>query len=122
MAKILVIDDSAVIRSLLTDFLTDIGHEVETAGDGDEGVRKARADTYDVCICDMHMPKKNGYQLLTDLGDRKHNMQFIFTDSMPDHLGERISEISDYCQLRKPFDLTQLRTVLEHTLASVKVQ
>ncbi|MBD3258501.1 response regulator [candidate division GN15 bacterium] len=116
MARILVVDDSQIIRDLLGDFLSDLGHEVETAVDGDAGIRRLRETTWDLCICDMHMPKKNGLQILEELGDDRGDMQFIFTDSLPDELHEKLSSASEFACLRKPFDLEQLRSTLDQAL------
>jgi CheY-like chemotaxis protein len=120
MSRILVIDDSDVIRGLLVDFLTEAGHVVETACDGEEGLDKAQKGEYDLCICDLHMPKKNGYQIFCELGTKKDTMHFVFTDSLPDELYENISKNTDHLCLRKPFDLDQVREALDKALAKVK--
>lgn len=122
MARILVVDDTAVIRDLLTDFFGELGHQVDSAVDGVEGLEKARAGDYDLCICDLHLPLKNGYQLLTELGSDRGNMQFVFTDSLPDELYEQIQETTGFLCLRKPFDLNQVREVLEKALEKSRAQ
>jgi CheY-like chemotaxis protein len=122
MARILIVDDSTVIRNLLTEYLGELGHQVETAVDGVEGLEKARDGNYDMCICDLHLPKKNGYQLLTELGDDRGRMQFVFTDSMPDELYEHIQSSTGFICLRKPFDLEHLRAILERTLVKFGVK
>lgn len=120
MARILVIDDSRIIRDLLSDFLPELGHDIDTAADGQEGLDKLRSEEWDLCICDMHMPRKNGFQILSELGDERSHLQFIFTDSLPDELHEQVASSSEFMCLRKPFDLDQLRETLEKTLAQVK--
>ena len=109
MAKILVIVDSAVIRDMLTDFVGEIGHEIDTAADGREGLRKARSGQYDLCLCDVHLPGRNGLQLLTELGSDKGDTKF-----------RQIRKTTEYTCLRKPFDLEQLRDILEQVLAQSK--
>lgn len=120
MAKILVVDDSQVIRDLLTDFLGELGHLVDLAVDGVEGLEKARCGDYDLCICDLHLPRMNGYQLLTELGADRDRMQFIFTDSLPDDLYEQVKASTSHQCIRKPFDLAQFRQVVERALDRVK--
>jgi len=122
MARILVIDDSEVIRALLTDFLSDLDHEVVTAVDGEEGLRKARAGGWDLCICDLHLPKLNGYEILSALGDQRGSTQFVFTDSLPDELRKQIQRTSEFPCLRKPFDLDQLRDLLSKVLKPANVK
>ena len=63
MINILIIDDSEIIRNLLYDFLSENGYGVVTASDGDEGIKKGTLGDYDIIFCDVHMPKKNGYQV-----------------------------------------------------------
>jgi CheY-like chemotaxis protein len=120
MARILVIDDSQVIRDLLTDLLTDMGHNVVTAADGESGLALARTDTWDLCVCDCHLPRLNGYQILSEMSKFGSTMPFVFTDSLPDELHQQIAAATDFPCLRKPFDLNQLRDVLQRVLTPVK--
>jgi CheY-like chemotaxis protein len=120
MGKILIVDDSAVIRQLLTECLSELNHQVDLAMDGVEGLAMARSGHYDLCICDIHLPKKNGYQILTELGNDRHDMQFIFTDSLPDELYEKIQSATGFACLRKPFGLEQLRALVERALEKSK--
>lgn len=120
MAKILVIDDSKIIRDLLIDFLGEQGHTVECAVDGAQGLEMAQSGMYDLCICDLHLPKKNGFQILTELGEDRGSLVFVFTDSLPDELFEQIQATTDFSCLRKPFDLDQLRRTLERVLERMR--
>jgi CheY-like chemotaxis protein len=122
VAKILIIDDSQVIRDLLTDLLSDLGHVVILAVDGGEGLSIAMGQDFDVCICDLHIPKKNGYEVFREVSEAKPTLPFIMTDSLPDHLAEMATTAgAPYC-LKKPFDLDQLRSVLDELLKPVKAQ
>ena len=122
MARILVIDDSRVIRDLLSDMLADQGHEVVTAADGLAGVNTALKGHFDLCICDLHIPKKNGYVIFQEVKSAKPEIPFILTDSLPDHLAEQaITAGATHC-LKKPFDLDQLRDVLNSILQPVKTK
>ncbi len=120
MANILVVDDSTVMRNLLREFLTDAGHAVETSDDGEDGLQKALSGHYDICICDMHMPKVNGYELLCRVTEGKPHITVIFTDSMPDSVSEKVQQSGSYHLLRKPFELTQLRAILDKILKTVE--
>ena len=75
--NILIIDDSEIIRSLLKEYLTDIGHTIEFAVNGQEGIDKALQQNYDVIFCDIHMPRKNGYLVFTEVRQAKDNQIFI---------------------------------------------
>jgi two-component system response regulator AtoC len=65
--RILIIDDEEGIRSSLRLILEDEGYEVHTAGGSDEGLEVARANSFDVVLCDVRMPRRDGLELLPDL-------------------------------------------------------
>lgn len=111
--KILVIDNSQIIRELLYEYLSDLGHKVCQAVDGLEGIEKATQEDYDLVICDIHMPKRNGYQVFSEISRKKPNLPFVMTDSLPDELAARALEEGAYFCLTKPFNLDQLERVLE---------
>lgn len=118
--RILIIDDSQVIRSLLEDYLTDLGYEVDLAFDGADGIEKALKGDYAVAFCDIHMPRKNGYQVYTEVSSAKPEMAFIMTDSLPDELAEMAEKAGAHCCLTKPFDLEQIKSTLAAVLPAVK--
>ena len=59
-AKILVVDDNDVNRTLLKDVLQLRGYEILEAKDGKEGVRLARENLPDLILMDVQMPVMNG--------------------------------------------------------------
>src|SRR3982751_1591760 len=60
---VLVVDDDPVIVKLLQVNFEMEGYHVITAGDGEEGLRRAREDRPDVMLLDVMMPKMNGLQV-----------------------------------------------------------
>jgi CheY-like chemotaxis protein len=60
MARILVIDDDAVVRNLLRTVLEAAGHAVVEAADGVEGVSACRSHEVDLVITDILMPEADG--------------------------------------------------------------
>ena len=57
MASILVIDDERAIRNVLKEILSSEGYKVDEAIDGEEGLRKFLAGSFDLVLCDIKMPK-----------------------------------------------------------------
>lgn len=119
MARILIIDDSMVIRNLLDEYLTELGHEIDMAEDGTEGIHMALKSDYHVIFCDIHMPRQNGYQVFLQVSKAKPDSQFVMTDSMPDHLADMATGAGAYCCLQKPFDLDEIKATLEQILSTV---
>ncbi len=64
--KILIIDDEKDLRNLLKEQLELSEYEVVTAQDGEDGLSKAAACSPDLIICDINMPKKNGFEVLKE--------------------------------------------------------
>ena len=64
MSKILVIEDDNKIRSILKEILEEKNHEVDDAADGVEGFKKLEQGAYDLCLCDIKMPKMDGMEVL----------------------------------------------------------
>lgn len=122
MVKVLVIDNSEVIRNLLTEYLTDLGYVVENAVNGLDGIEKALSGDYDVVICDIHMPKRNGYQVFSKVSGQKPNLPFIMTDSLPDTLAERAVNEGAYACLSKPFNLDQVKKTMDQLLAKARTK
>ncbi|MFQ6008518.1 MAG: response regulator [Candidatus Zixiibacteriota bacterium] len=116
IGEILVIDDAEVIRKLLYEYLTELGYTVHLAKDGQEGIEKALTNDYTAVFCDIHMPKKNGYEVYREVSMSKPELPFIITDSLPDQLAEMAQKDgAQYC-LTKPFDLDQVKEVLQAVL------
>lgn len=62
-ARCLVVDDDPQVRDMLRDVLRNGGHTVVTAVDGADGVDKFKAQSFDIVITDLAMPRLNGLQL-----------------------------------------------------------
>jgi CheY-like chemotaxis protein len=62
MAKILVADDEQDIRDLLSFTLKFAGHEVITAGNGEEAFQLAQQEKPELVLLDVRMPRMNGYE------------------------------------------------------------
>ena len=64
MKKILVIEDNLEVREILEEVLELSGYDVSSAEDGTIGVSKALQNPPDIIICDVMMPKLDGYGVL----------------------------------------------------------
>ncbi|MCJ2017355.1 MULTISPECIES: response regulator [unclassified Methylobacterium] len=64
MARILVVDDATTVRMYYRDVLEEAGFTVEEAVNGFEGLEKAVAESFDLVLVDVNMPKMDGYAFL----------------------------------------------------------
>ncbi|TAL11264.1 MAG: hybrid sensor histidine kinase/response regulator, partial [Nitrospirae bacterium] len=69
-AGLLLVDDSLSVRKFIGRMLETAGYKVQTASDGEEGLRKASTSSFRLIITDLEMPKMNGYELIQALRDR----------------------------------------------------
>lgn len=77
MAKILLVDDDALLVRMYQKKLENDGYEVVTANDGDVALTKVTEFKPDLILLDIMMPKINGFQVLTKLKENKE------TNSIP---------------------------------------
>jgi len=67
MSRILLIDDNRIVRTMLSELLTDFGHIVTEAGDGKEGLRLFELVDPELIITDLVMPEIEGIEVLMTL-------------------------------------------------------
>jgi CheY-like chemotaxis protein len=66
-ARILVIDDDQASRELMTYLLQAFGHTLLCASDGAEGLEAIGREVPDLVLCDVHLPKIDGYEIARQL-------------------------------------------------------
>lgn len=73
-ARVLVIEDEDDVRSILSDILTDGGHEVETASDGAQGLELFSKKDFDLVFTDLGMPGMSGWQVVEKVKQINRNV------------------------------------------------
>jgi signal transduction histidine kinase/CheY-like chemotaxis protein len=120
-ARILVIDDERSIGNLLTKVLTKTGHHVDVALDGRQALAKMKQYAYDIVFLDLKIPDLPGQAIydwikknLPQLAERT----IVLTGDILST--ETISFLEEECttHLLKPFQLVELRSVLERVWAT----
>lgn len=91
MALILIIEDEKHVRENLEEILLEEGFQVLAAKDGEEGLSILRYNTPDLIICDVMMPKVDGYSVLEKLrSDSKYDeIPFLFLSALSSELEVR---------------------------------
>lgn len=120
MKKILVVEDNEKLRSTIAALLED-HFEVMQAGDGRDGIDKARLNQPDLIISDIMMPHTNGYELVDELkgNDKTHHIPIILLTA----LGEDEKRIEGYNfgaddYIVKPFKFDVLLSRINNMLKS----
>ena len=123
MAKILVIDDEALLAKSISLFLTRAGHEVVTAGDGRTGLAAFAHEKPDLVITDIVMPVMEGMESIQTLRLQAPDLPIIAMSGggrtkNPDFL--RIAEkLGATATLAKPFAKEALLTAVARSLARI---
>jgi CheY-like chemotaxis protein len=79
--KVLVVDDSRLIRGLLAQALEQLGLVVAQAGDGEEAIRLHREFAPDLTIMDLVMPKMGGLDAILEIREHAPEAKFIILSS-----------------------------------------
>ncbi len=65
--RVLVVDNSAVVRHSISAMLLRIGCQISEAEDGDEALRLIASQPPDLVILDLYMPNKDGFETLAEI-------------------------------------------------------
>ncbi len=110
MPRILTVDDSSTIRSIITKQMTDLGFEIDHAEDGQQGLAKLEEISVDLILLDVTMPVMDGPTMLSALRERGDKTPVIMLTSESKRSivsGAVKLGIEDY--ILKPFKPDELR-------------
>ncbi len=117
--RVLSVDDSSVVRKLVTMILTAEGFKVTTASDGVDGINKAKELQPDVILLDFVMPKMNGFQVCRILqkDEKLSKIPIILVTSKGDKVGDKfVSQLGVIGYITKPFQPEELVSKIHQTL------
>ena len=120
-AKILVVDDEPVVRQLLTEILTEEGHEVETTADGKDALNRIKNNGYSLILVDMKLPGISGSELYERIQGIAESLAervvFITGDVMGADTEAFLTRTKVPC-ITKPFDVEQLKAEIRRLLVT----
>jgi two-component system, OmpR family, alkaline phosphatase synthesis response regulator PhoP len=117
MKRILLIEDEPGLVLTLSDRLNKEGYAVESARDGESGLRLATTESFDLILLDVMLPRKNGFDVCRDLRQQGAQTPVIMLTAR----GQVIDKVvglklgaDDY--LTKPFEMIELLARIEALL------
>jgi two-component system, cell cycle response regulator CpdR len=120
MAKILIVEDDEAVRSLAARALERIGHAVEMAGDGQEGLDRieAQAGSYDLVVSDIRMPAMDGITMAKAAAARYPGLRIMLATCYAEQR-ERAAELDGIVidVMQKPFSLSEIRERVARALS-----
>ena len=121
MAKILAVDDERHIARLVQVNLERQGHQVTVAYDGEEALQKVAQEKFDLIVCDVMMPRKDGFQVLSELKANPATADIpviMLTAKAQDADVFRGWSSGVDCYLTKPFNPSELVNFVQRVLES----
>jgi DNA-binding NtrC family response regulator len=115
--SILVVEDDAAMRDLLTEELSDAGYSVQAASGASIGLELARADRFDLIITDLRMPEMDGFDLIRGvraLPEPPHVVMITAFGSIETAI--RAVKLGAYDYITKPFEIEELLLVADKAL------
>jgi two-component system, sensor histidine kinase SagS len=119
--RVLVADDEPVIRQTLNDVLSSLGCLVDAAKDGEEACSMVGQARYDLIVCDVKMPNRNGYAVFAMQKDKDPTVPVIFMTGFgydPNHSIIRARRQGLEAVLFKPFKVDELLDAVREALKS----
>lgn len=117
MPKILVIDDEPAIRNTLREILEYEKYDVDEAEDGDAGLKKLVTGNYDIVLCDIKMPKKDGLEVLERAMTLGTSAQFVMVSAHGTiETAIQATKMGAFDFIQKPPDLNRLLITLRNAL------
>lgn len=83
MKPILVVDDEAIVRDSIKDWLQETGYQVATAGTGEEALAMIEKHDFSVLILDVRLPGKSGITVLREAKASKPDIKAIMITAYP---------------------------------------
>ena len=123
MKPILIVEDEAIMRESLRDWLTDSGYQVETAEEGKEALKTIAEQDFGIVILDLKLPGRDGVEVLKEARAKRPQLKGVIITAYPSiqTAVEAMKEGAvDY--LTKPFDLNDLEKIIRETLGPVQVE
>ncbi|HEY4293489.1 response regulator [Luteibacter sp.] len=119
MAKILAVDDSASMRSMVAFTLRGAGHDVDEADNGQVALDTARGTKFDLVLADVNMPVMDGISMVREMrtmaGYSGVPILMLTTESNPEKKMEgKAAGATGW--LVKPFDPDQLLATVARVL------
>jgi two-component system alkaline phosphatase synthesis response regulator PhoP len=115
--RILLVEDEPGLRLTLSDRLGREGYAVETASDGEQAMQAAIADSFDLIVLDIMLPRKNGLDVCRDLRQSGYATPILMLTARGQTLDKVVGlklGADDY--LTKPFEMPELLARIEALL------
>lgn len=117
--NVLIVDDEEFIRDIVKECLTSTGHNVITAGSGEEALDLLKENHFDLLFLDFSMPSKDGLELLREIKAIDRNANVVIISARPEEqLPDELSDEGSYNIIKKPFSVDQIQNAVSRVLGA----
>ena len=119
MSKILIVEDEAAIRRVLSKILSeeDKSYEIEEACNGEEAIEKIKKIDFDLILCDIKMPKTDGLEVLLETKELKPETRVVMISGHGDlDTAVQAMKLGAFDYISKPPDLNRLLNTVRNSL------
>jgi heterodisulfide reductase subunit A len=115
--SVLIVDDEAIVRESIKDWLGDTGYEVFTAESGEEALEKMKERDFGVVILDVRLPGKTGLEVLKEVKAVKPSIKSIIITAYPsDESAIEAKKLGAIDYLIKPIVPDELDSLIRETM------
>ncbi len=119
--SVLVVDDEAIVRESIRDWLKDAGYEVATAESGEEALETVGKRDFGVMVLDIRLPGMTGINVLKEVKAQRPWIKSIIITAYPSkETLEKAKELGLLDYLSKPFEIEDLERIISVALEEVK--
>ncbi|HWP49845.1 MAG TPA: sigma-54 dependent transcriptional regulator [Candidatus Limnocylindrales bacterium] len=117
MYSVLIVDDDAALRLILSDFLSQEDYKILLAKDGREALDLMKKQQVDILLLDINMPGMTGMEVLEKVKELGENPLVIMLSALQEvKLAVKAVKLGAYDYLSKPVNLEELKLVIEKGL------
>ncbi len=111
--KILLVEDEAIVRESLRDWLIEDGYNVDVAKDGEEALEKIKEEEFRIIVLDLKLPGIDGLQVFEEAKELKPKTRGVIITAYPSkETREKAQKLGLLDYLPKPFKVEDLEKII----------
>jgi DNA-binding NtrC family response regulator len=119
--KVLVVEDEAIVRDSVREWLVEDGYNVEVAESGEEALEKIAKEEYGVIVLDIKLPDIDGLQVFEHAKELKPETKGVIITAFPSkETQEKAKKLGLMDYLAKPFKVEDLEKLISQALGEAE--
>jgi len=123
MKPVLIVEDEAIMRESLRDWLNDEGYDVETVGEGEEALQLIGEKEFGIVVLDLRLPGRDGLDVFKEARARSEQLKGIIITAYPSvETAVEAMKLGAVDYVVKPFAPDALEKLIRDTLGPIQVE